>query len=58
MINLHVEENYRKNEGERDSGPVFRIIALLSQHNTCYEDLKTLYLRVHWTSEALVTIHN
>lgn len=53
-----LEQMIEKNEGERDSGPVFRIIALLSQHNTCYEELKTLHLRVHWTSEALITIYN
>lgn len=58
MINLHVGENDGKNEGERDSRPVFRIIALLSQHNAYYEELKMLHLRVHWAPKALITTYN
>lgn len=58
MIDLHVGANHGKNEREKDSGPVFIILALLAEHNACYEELKMLHLRAHWTSETLTTTYN
>lgn len=58
MINLHARANDGKNEGGRNSGPVFRVIALLSQHNACNEELNVLHLRARWTSKAMISIYN